>query len=83
MTVITSTAGLRDLMDLAREIEATERLPRREALQLAIRQFNSLAIDVAADVRYLPAGWSVQPHVSWSVGPMVWDAGDPLLAVGR
>jgi hypothetical protein len=83
MTIITSTAGLNDLMALAREIEATERLPRREALQLAIREYNECLILVESDQRFVPAGWSLAPHVNLSLPPMVWDGADPLMAVGQ
>lgn len=82
MLTINTTAGLNDLMALTREIEAVEGMPRRLALRLALHQLEDLLVDVAADVRYLPVGWSIQPHVSWSVGPMVWDGADPLLTVG-
>jgi hypothetical protein len=67
MTVITSTAGLRDLMALAREIETTEGLPRRAALQLAIREYNACRLLVESDQRFVPVGQHIAPHVSIAV----------------
>jgi len=69
MMTVNTTAGMRDLIALAREIETTEQMPRRLDLRLALHTLEDLLIDVAADVRYLPAGWSLQPHVSFSVPP--------------
>lgn len=83
MMTINTAAGMRDLIALTREIETTEGLARRAALMLALHQYREIEAMVAGNCRYVPVGWSLQPHVSWSVGPMVWDAADPLLEVGR
>src|SRR5580765_7237309 len=71
MMVINDVRGMRDLIDLAREIETLEGMPRRLALRVAMGQLEDLLVDVAADVRYLPVGWTIQAHVSWSVPPMM------------
>jgi len=82
MMMISTATGMRDLIALAREIEAVEGVSRRAALVMALHQWEELTAMCAGDCRYLPVGWSIQPHVSWSVGPMVWDGADPLLTVG-
>jgi hypothetical protein len=70
MMMINDLRGMRDLMDLAREIEACEGCPRRTALKLAIHSLAELTIMDVADVRYVPTGWTLQPHVSISIPPM-------------
>jgi hypothetical protein len=80
--IISTAAGMRDLIALAREIEALEGTPRRLALRLAHTQLEDLLIDVEADVRYCPAGEHEAAWVSLSVGPLLWDGTSPLLAVG-
>ena len=69
MMMINDLRGMRDLMALAREIEACESVTRRQALRLAIHQLEEFTVMDIADVRFKPAGWPIEAHVSWSVGP--------------
>lgn len=97
MQMVSTVAGMRDLMALAREIEATEHVTRREALLMALHQWDEITAMCAGDCRYLPVGWAIQPHVSWSA-PMhrldtedrdvtglagLWDTSDTFVALGR
>jgi hypothetical protein len=83
MTIINTPGDLADLLALTREIETTEGVSKREAFRRALHELNVGLWDIAADVRYVPAGWTIAPHVSLSLPPMVWDGADPLLAVGH
>ena len=70
MMTINTTAGLNDLMALTREIETCEGVTRRQALVLAIHQIEEFTVLDIADVRYVPAGWQLRPHVSIAIPPM-------------
>jgi len=79
---INTVSGVRDLIDLAREIEAVEHQPRRLALRLAISRLEDYLIDVESDQRYVPVGMTSQPWTSWTLPPIVFDVTSPLLTVG-
>jgi len=79
---INTAAGMRDLIALAREIEALDGLPRKLALRTAIGMLEDLLIDVEADLRYVPAGMKEEVWTSWTLPPVVFDVTSPLLTVG-
>lgn len=59
---------LEDLLALALDIQAVERLTRGQALRRAMHIWAALGLDVEADVRYLPTGQTIRPHVSLAAG---------------
>ncbi len=70
MQMVSTVEGLRDLIELAREIETVEQVSRRAALLMALHQWDEITAITAADCRYVPVGWTHQPHVAFSVPPM-------------
>lgn len=68
MTIIKTNDALDDLITLAREIGTLEGLTPQAALLQAMHLWAALGLDIEADVRYLPAGQTIRPHVSLAAG---------------
>jgi hypothetical protein len=68
MTIITTVDELGEVLALALEIEITEGLPAPHAWHHALLVWSGLRLDVEADVRYLPTGQTIRPHVSLAAG---------------
>lgn len=71
---ITTRDDLDDLLAVALEIATVEGLTVRDALPEAIHLWAGLRLDIEADMRYLPAGETIRPHVSLAAGVPVLEA---------
>lgn len=68
MTIINTVDELGEVLALALEIEVAEGLPAPHAWHRALHIWPALGLDIEADVRYLPAGQTIRPHVSLAAG---------------
>jgi hypothetical protein len=68
MTIIKTNDAMDDLIALAREIGTLEGLTPQAALLHAMHLWAALDVDIEADVRYLPIGQTIRPHVSLAAG---------------
>jgi hypothetical protein len=68
MTIIKTNDAMDDLIALAHEIGTLEHLSPRLALLRALHIWAALGLDIEADLRYLPTGQTIRPHVSLAAG---------------
>jgi hypothetical protein len=65
---ITTRDDIDDVLELALEIATEQGFTVWGALPQALAMWAGLRWDVEADVRYLPAGQTIRPHVSLAAG---------------
>jgi hypothetical protein len=74
MTIIKTIDAMDDLIALAHEIGTLEGLSPRLALRRALHIWAGLGLEIEADVRYMPTGQTIRPHVSLAAGVPVLEA---------